>query len=577
QARFNYKDLFIQGFMNTSNGGDTFILRSGQLIVDTSKLFVGQIQHSYELGQRQRFTYGLDALFTRPNTDGTINGRNEDQDDIDEIGVYLQSETDITSALKFVGAARIDKHSELEDPVFSPRAALVLKPSATDNFRITYNRAFSTPTTNNLFLDILNTPDAFGIGAAFAPALGFSPNIDIRAQGVPETGFSFRRGPNGLFMFRSPFAPLDPRGLTNSSFIELNDAIFTNVMWSVGSGAVSSQFVPQYVAGLIAAGVDPVAAQALGQQFLTIVPALVGGVGNVMRSLDPETGTFFEDEPFDVPRIKEETTQTLEFGYKGILGEKLVLDFDVYYTKIEDFITPLLVTTPNVFLDPVTLAAFLGPSFATELAKPENAMLNATLVGALDAPASGGNGNGSAVDELTGMYTAGAAGIPFGTVTPQEVFDPTAVLVTYRNIGDVDFVGLDVSFSYYLNRLWTIGGNYSFVSDDVFENLDGIDDIALNAAKHKFGASISYRNRDAGFDSNLRLRFVDSFPVISADFKGTSDRYAVLDLTANYKLPFSRNTNLNLTIQNLTDNKHLEIVGAPEIGRLAIVRVTQSF
>ncbi len=142
QARFSHKDLFVQAFINSSDAGDTFIYRSGQLIIDTSKLLVGQIQHSTQLGERQRFTYGLDALFTRPDTDNTVNGRNEDNDNIDEVGIYVQSETDLTSKLRLVLAGRVDDHSELEDPIFSPRAALVFKPTPTDNFRVTFNRAF---------------------------------------------------------------------------------------------------------------------------------------------------------------------------------------------------------------------------------------------------------------------------------------------------------------------------------------------------------------------------------------------------------------------------------------------------
>ena len=79
------------------------------------------------------------------------------------------------------------------------------------------------------------------MGAGFEPALGFSPNIDIRVQGVPETGFHWRINDNGA-QYRSPFAALDPRGITSTDFIDFNDPIFANVMWGVGSGAVQAGF-----------------------------------------------------------------------------------------------------------------------------------------------------------------------------------------------------------------------------------------------------------------------------------------------------------------------------------------------
>ena len=99
----------------------------------------------------------------------------------------------------------------------------------------------------------------------------------------------------------------------------------------------------------------------------------------------------------------------------------------------------------------------------------------------------------------------------------------------------------------------------------------------MNAPKHKFGAILNYRNPDIRFDGNLRLRFVDRFQVNSGVYIGEVDRYAVLDLNVGYDLPFSPNTRLTITIQNLTNNRHQEVVGAPEIARLTIFRLMQSF
>ena len=181
QGRFIHKDLFAQAFWNRSNAGDTYVVRSGDPTIDNSDLYVGQIQHGYSFGEWQRFTYGMDVLLTRPDTEGTINGVNEEDDSINEIGAYLQSETKILPQLKFIAAGRVDDHNQLEDIVLSPRVALVYQPNNDHNLRVTYNRAFNTPRTSDLFLDILSVGDAFGLGANFQPVLGFSPNIDIRA------------------------------------------------------------------------------------------------------------------------------------------------------------------------------------------------------------------------------------------------------------------------------------------------------------------------------------------------------------------------------------------------------------
>ncbi|MGH7545535.1 MAG: TonB-dependent receptor, partial [Gemmatimonadota bacterium] len=153
QARLRHKELFAQSYINFSDAGETYLLRDGSLIEDNSFLYVGQVQHGLNVGERQRFIYGVDFIQTIPRTDSTINGINEEDDDITEVGGYVQSETRLSPQFDLVTAARLDYHSVVEDLVFSPRVAVVFRPQPGHNFRATYNRAFSQPTTNNLFLD----------------------------------------------------------------------------------------------------------------------------------------------------------------------------------------------------------------------------------------------------------------------------------------------------------------------------------------------------------------------------------------------------------------------------------------
>src|SRR5687767_245694 len=173
QARFRWNRLFAQAFLNTSNTSDTYLLRTGQKVMDKSRVMVGQIQHGLDFADRLTFIYGVDYSKTDPRTLGTINGRNEDIDEISELGGYLQTEIRLSDMFDLVAAGRVDDHSELEDPVFSPRAALVFKADTGHTLRFTYNRAFNTPTTNNLFLDLV------------AQKLG---PYNVRTIGVPETG-----------------------------------------------------------------------------------------------------------------------------------------------------------------------------------------------------------------------------------------------------------------------------------------------------------------------------------------------------------------------------------------------------
>ncbi|MBT3605878.1 MAG: TonB-dependent receptor, partial [Candidatus Latescibacteria bacterium] len=358
QGRLLYKGWFAQVFYNKSDAGNTTLLRSGNPIVDKSTLTVFQLQHAAELGEKQLFTYGVDAQFTRPNTEGTINGVNESNDGIDEYGFYVQSETDLSEQFDLVLAGRIDDHKYLEDPVLSPRAALVFKPQDVHTFRFTYNRAFDTPSGNNLFLDLNANPDVFGIGQSFAPALGFSPAIDVRTQGT-TTGFTFRRDANGLPMFRSPFAPVG--GLDVSQHVSLHDPQFTNVMWGVARGAVLAGLVPQLeqvatgviaqqmIAGGVPADQAPALAAAQAAQlaaaFPGVIPSALPGLQNSVGHLNLATSGFdfasnLQTSVTDVAKVKPTTTETFEVGYKGIVNNTLVLAADVYRSKKEDFVGP---------------------------------------------------------------------------------------------------------------------------------------------------------------------------------------------------------------------------------------------
>ncbi|MDE0636639.1 MAG: TonB-dependent receptor [Candidatus Poribacteria bacterium] len=581
QGRFIHKDFFAQAFWNRSGAGDSYGVRSGDPTIDNSDLYVGQIQHGYSFGNRQRLTYGLDVLLTRPDTEGTINGMNEEDDNINEIGAYLQSETRIFSQLKFIAAGRIDDHNHLEEMVLSPRVALAFQPNDDHNLRVTYNRAFNTPGTSNLFLDILSVKDPFQLGANFQPALGFSPNIDIRAQGVrSETGFTFKRSADGRPEFRSPFSPL--ADLPAETYIPLDDPVFTNVMWNIGRSAVMRAALPVFKADLTAGGFQEPVIAALTDGFDNLIPQQVTGVKNVLRLLDPQAGNFVDVEDVnDVNPIKPTITQTYEIGYKGILMNKLAFSADVYHSRINDFVGALVVETPNVFLDAVTLGASLGEQITVALANPANAGLKQALL-AFDAPAQGGNGNGSPVDELVKLFVAGtenngAAFIPFGTVTPEQVADPNAIMLTYRNYGDISLNGFDLSFTYYLSPSLSFGANYSFVSKDLFEDVDGLGDIALNAPKNKFGASVQYVNADYGLGVGLRTRFVAGFPIRSGVYVGDLESYYTIDLNAGYEIPVSPRPRLSLTVQNLLNRKHQQFIGSPEIGRLSMVRLTQMF
>jgi iron complex outermembrane receptor protein len=617
QLRVLYGDWFIQAFRNWTDAGGTFLLRTGTPVVDRSALTVFQTQHTSNLGARQRFTYGLDALMTRPVTDGTIMGKNEDDDDLNEYGGYVQSETALSAPLDLVLALRYDYHNRLAEAELSPRAALVFKPRATQTLRLTYNRAFGTPSTNNLYLDLLSQRDPFGLSPNFTPlfsglGLGEFKSIDIWAQGTyssgSDKGLTFRRDGEGRPLFRSPFAPLvagqsAQLGLAPSDagypigpdgYMAMDHPLVTNVMWGIGRQAVLTQLGPQFqmlaTAVLVAQGMGTAEAQAAAGQLAEALPGIVPeqlpGLRNVMGKLNQETKGFdFATadggpiRPFDVPRIESAITQTIELGYKGVVADKLVVAADLYQSRTEDFVAPLGLETPNVFLEPQSLGAALGAALEQTLADPANADL-AGVLAALDQVAIEGvvegNNNGTPVDEMVSILVSGAARIPYGTVSPEQASDPYAVIASYRNFGEVTIHGLDLSLAYYPADHWRLTGSYSFVDDNFFEDLQlsrnespgGGADIALNAPQHKAKLGAAYNFAQLGLEVGGRVRYNGSFPMNSGVYVGDVDSYTVVDLNLTYQLPLEPDLVLQVDASNVLNQAYRSFVGAPEVGRL---------
>jgi outer membrane receptor protein involved in Fe transport len=99
-----------------------------------------------------------------------------------EFGVYGQDEIFLSNHFRWTLGARVDRFDYLNDFVFSPRTALLIKPQENQTFRVSYNRAYRSPSVINNFLDVtLVEPLPLGlINPALAPKVYLIP---IRAMG----------------------------------------------------------------------------------------------------------------------------------------------------------------------------------------------------------------------------------------------------------------------------------------------------------------------------------------------------------------------------------------------------------
>jgi len=313
QARATHGRLMVNTFYNQSTTGDSYALRSGERIVDSSRVAVAQVQHGMLLG-RTAVRYGADVRWTDPRTGGTIDGANEGHDQMTEVGAYAYGTAALSSRTDAVAALRLDHHDRLGDAVISPRIGVVYHPTASHAFRLTYNRGFSSPDANALFSDAI---------------VDGGPPYRVRASSVPGGGYTFPHDCGGLCM-HSPFAGDTTLALPADA----------TPFWGVAVGTAM-------LAGVDISGVPaPTAAQ----------------VGSVLAVQDPSTGATILLTPgdvHDIAALRRTVTSSFEAGWKGTIRDRSNISVDVYVSRVTDPLGARYVATPGVFYDPAQLTAYL--------------------------------------------------------------------------------------------------------------------------------------------------------------------------------------------------------------------------
>lgn len=575
QSRLKWNRTFAQFFMNTSNSGSadsldaggTYLLRTGRPIVDNSRVLTAQLQQAMDFGQKLSLVVGGDYIATTPQSAGTINGRNEDIDNVTEMGGYAHGTYRMSDKWDFVGSLRMDSHSEQDDPFFSPRAALVFKPTENQNLRFTYNRAFSTPANFSFFLDLPQ---------GVIPIPG-TTGYTVRALGVPSTGFYYptnsATGAGGLYM-RSIFpvlAPATPAGTR----IDAHAAQFYRTL----VGANQTPFIN----GLIAAGVTPANAP-------TVFAALIGAanptpaqIATVLRVFNPAGDTakakaFLPGGVFGttlaptdlqpVTPLKSTLSSTFEAGYKGILGNKFRVALNGWFQQMENFTTPAANLTPTLFMDPTTLGAHIA--------------------GILTAQAAAGRVPAAAVGPLTTSFTTSLAGAPVGTIMMEQngiagdagLTNRPDIIFTYRNVEEViDLWGADMALDFLATDRITLIGTYGYVSKTEFSNIpSGVGPLRINAPAHKATISTRYRDEIRGLSGEIRGRYTDAFKVNSGVYVGNVPVNALLDASVSYRLPnLGRGASVSLSVTNMLNELVPTFVGVPDVGRLIMTRLQYTF
>lgn len=279
-----------------------------------------------------------------------------------------------------------------------------------------------------------------------------------------------------------------------------------------------------------------------------------------------------------IPPIREYTTETFELGWTGVFADRFRVSLDAYHRTQNGFVSPLTVENPVLFLDGPRLGAWLGSAYVP--ARVSDLVGEGLSVEAATA---------QAIEEVERVTTA-LASLPLAVLSssiPQMENGGADLIATYRNIDEtLGHWGADVAVQWFPTPKWTVSATYSHVSENWFRVRQALP-LALNAPKDKGTLGVAYRDEARGWGASARVRATGPYPFKSTLYEGTAcvppeeqgenveeciDAYALVDVTMGYRIPDTAAT-LQVGVSNLFDAEYRSFVGAPSVGRLAMVRV----
>ena len=223
----------------------------------------------------------------------------------------------------------------------------------------------------------------------------------------------------------------------------------------------------------------------------------------------------------DVAYIKPEQQKAFEAGYKGLFGNKLLIDANFYYSRYTNFILNTVVIQPQ------------NNVYGTD--------------GKINSDA--------AADILNGKVHA---------------------FQLYTNSPDkVSAQGASLGLTYMLQKGYTAGGNITYASFNLQEaNPNNI--AAFNTPRYTTNVTFGNSNAYKGFGFNLAWHWQDAFDWYGT-FNGTRpgriNAYSLVDLQLNKKLPKAKST-VKLGASNLFNNRVYQAYGSPAVGVIYYASLT---
>lgn len=583
QVRLNAGGLFAQAYSKMNTEGTFLNYTNGDQYLDKSTQLYGQAQYHFKSAyENLQFVVGGDMNRVQLDTDQTRYGRNEVDLENNIMGAYLNAHYKISSKFEINGAARMDQDDIFDKSHLSPRFGILYHPSKDHIIRGMFNRGVSFPSNTEMYLDVTLDETTFNRNGTYT--LGF------QAMGALN-GFTFNNFRNDRLV---------------TSFASLSDATinpFGN-RYSFDQFPVGVVYL-QTLANLQDVLADPEAdipaqfkffSQTQSDAFLSLMDLL----GRRALTSGETTGALLGmpnlsrpgyqqiDNLEDISPLQESTTQRFELGYKGLIENRFLISVDGYYTQKQNFVGPLALETPYVYLPTEYIRGRM-----IDILSSGDAEVRALL-----------DQIGLDPSVVTGTLTNFFSQTPAAVVQPDPVSEsggllpstgPNQVgaLLTYRNYGEVQYFGTDISIQYLAEKNLTLFANVSLISDNFFDNEELKEtntslNVALNVPRVKFKGGLVF-TVPKGVTFGASFRYAESYPIRSGPYVsglpkpygngvGGVDPLYITDVNLGFDfgkiIPGFR---IDGAVKNLFSVKYREFAGAPSIGRVAIARAGFSF
>lgn len=602
QARIKSGGFFGQISYNFNDGGAEnapfFLYLTAQRIITKRSALDGQLQYNFDAVNflNSNFTVGLDYRDIGSDSENTLFGQNDGNNDYINFGFYGQGTSRLGDKIDLTYALRYDKLNFIDKGKIAPRIALVYKPNSKNSFRVTYNEAVFGPSSLETYVDF---------------------PVQIQAPGILDVWLSGQTTAQNF----DPNAPIEIVGGGGATL----PADTTQWPLAVPYGAVAGLVLPQLYAGV---GANPAYAPLLplAQNFFnSYVPS---GSSGTIEGYNAFNGSAMPTA-IGTPSALLGTTASWELGYKGLLGDKFAIGIDVY-TFARTGSTQFTAIGPTFRLNgangiPSDLGAQVASDFINDpqingaiqqsVAAQVNAGVQAQVEAAYAAqgiPAEGIPGVAPSIADAVaataaplieqnvtatlaqvqglvgGAFTQGGQGyvdaiVPaaVGAIESQRVPQDdgiTHISAGYRIFDDVtrSHFGSDLSMEYFATDKLTFWGNASWLSQNEWNPGEENDDDLpfqdfLNAPRFKYRLGMNYIDKN-GFQASLSFQHDDEFNSNQGFYAGVVQAKNLVDASIGYRL--SNGVKLDLSSTNLFNQQYRAFPRMPVIGRRVNLRAT---